>query len=293
MNSNENESCDEQQTAGFTLVAGGDGTCSTGELAAIINRRSGEKPSTQTIRNHAEKGTITGVKEPDRGWRFKPDAAEQYIRNRPTPKHGGKRKHADDGLPSQTLTGTATMARDARATIQARLTSDEHGNLPDPPANAMRLEDVLRLTEDELQAIVSIRTPTNLLDSSQLSRLDDINKLQLSAMKVKEKKGELVEGNKIARAWIDEQQRIAGYIMDVPKQVAPRIAAACWVSDEHTARICKMLKAEEVGSDIITMVANELARPPELAGRIREIIDDAVRKVFADVAAPPQEHEHE
>ena len=271
----------------FTLI-GDDGTMGPSELAAAIERKTGHRPTTQTIRNHASKGTISGQKHPKIGWRFTDLAIEQWVRNRPTPKHGGRRKNAGkrktDGLPSSTLTGIATRARDARQEIRAQLTPDDDGVLPEVPANAMRLIDVLRCTQEQVEAIVSIRTPVELMDSVQIARLDEINKLQHSSLKLAKEKGELVEARTVSAAWLEEQTRIANLVLNMPKAVSGRLAAACWISDEHRHRICSMIKEAGVDKDIITALSHELARPPEMVGRIRAMLDDALRKVMAEVA---------
>lgn len=281
----------------FTLVSDSDGTIGPTELSRLIERKTGSKgPTTETIRTHAKKGTITGTKDPDRGWRFASSAADEWINNHPTPRRGGRRagagkkKHGQSGtLPSETLTGPVADAHAARDAVGGRMKPDDDGNRGPPPPNAMLISDVLSCTRDELKALVYFNGHDGLMPSAAIDRLKELQSLQLADLKLAEKRGELVEASKIALAWATEQQRIAGLVIDIAKQVAPRIANACWVSDEHCGRICSMLKHEGVGGDIISVVSHELSKPPELAGRVREMIDDAVRRVMAEVAKPAKD----
>ncbi|PCI07956.1 hypothetical protein COB72_09315 [bacterium] len=278
---------------GFTLVSGDDGMVGPTELGKLIELRTKEKaPTAQTIRNHAAKGTLTGTKDPDQGWRFsRATAVDQWIDNRKPPKHGGKRRGAgkskDATRPSQTLTGPVTDGYAARSAIAARMALDDQGNLGPPPANAVLVTDVMMFTRAEVKALIIFNCHDGLLTTNHLSKLEKFQDLKFKDQKLAEKNGELVKASDIADAWSVEQSRIVNQVLSVPAKIAGRLSTAAWPSDETTSAICKLLHEEGVESDTVTIIGQMLAKPADLEGRFRMIIDAMVGKMMSEVAGPP------
>ena len=263
----------------------------TGQLVHLIERSTGDRVSTQTIRNHADAGRLKGTKTAD-GWRFDPSVAlEQWTRNRPTPKKGGKRRGAGRKKRQAPAPLTREMA-DIRATqqaVRARLVADEHGNLPPPPPGAMPVMDVLRITRDELTVLASFRgRDRDALSNVELDRIDTVQRQKSSELKLAREMGELVPAAEIAAAWTEAIGPIAARVEDLPKRVAARVATACWPGDEKRATIARVLRQQGVDGTVISAVLGELARPPELAGRVRVMIADEVGKVMSEIAKAPE-----
>lgn len=261
------------------------------EMARIIGRQTGNTPTPQTIRNHADKGTITGTKTPQ-GWKFDPAVVlAEWAANVRTTTHGGKRRNAGrkPGHADTPLTKATTNARDAMEAIREQMTPDGDGNLPDPPRGAMLVTDLLRLTEEQLNALVAINVHgRSLLSTTHLERLDRINKLHRSDMQLKKEKGELVPAGEIADAWRQAVSGVANVLEAMPKKTAARIANACWPGDSTRKTIARTLKAAEVDPTVISAVLGTLAQPPELVGRVRQLLDKEIGDAMHTIAEGPE-----
>lgn len=271
----------------FTL-APEDNTLSTGELADLVARRTGTRPTTQTVRNHAERGTIRGTKDPERGWRFPPAAVDEWVRNAATPRTGGKRRGAGRKPRSgdKPLTRVATDIRAAREAVRERLTADDQGQLPPvDPARMMRTIDVLRCTREELRALVSFGGPDeSLLGDAQLRRVSEWLDLQTKQLRLDKEKGTLVPVAEVADAWAEAAAGVAGRLEAIPRQLAPRLAEVCWPGDTTRKTIAQTLKAAGVDGAVISAVLGELARPATLVGRVRKEIEHAVGQAMGGIA---------
>lgn len=279
-----------EEASEFTLATE-DATIGPTELAALIARKTNsEPPTTQTIRNHAEKGTISGTKTPA-GWRFDRSAADEWVRNVPSPRKGGKRRGAGrkKSQGPRPLTQAASDHDHARRAIRDRMTPDENGVKDPPPPGAMRLIDVLGCTRAELMALVVHGGPDeSLLGDAQVRRLREVQELATAQLKLDKERGQLVPVERIATAWAEAIAPIAASVEDLPKRVAQRVANACWPGDEKRATIARVLKHHAVDPAVISAVLGELARPPELPGRVRVMIADEVGRVMSEIAGSPE-----
>jgi hypothetical protein len=257
------------------------------EMARIIGRELGTAPTAQTVRNHADKRTITGTKTAD-GWKFDPAVVvAEWRANVRTTAHGGRRRNAGrkTATPEPALTKATTRARDALEDIREQNTPDADGNLPEHPRGAMLVTDLLRLTEDQLDALVAVHVRGRaVLDNTHIDRLEAIKKLQRTDLQLKKEKGELVEAAKVADAWRVALAGVANALESMPKRVSSRVAAACWPGDNTRKSVAQTLKAAGVEPAVISAVLGILAQPPELVGRVRQMLDKEVGDAMHAIA---------
>lgn len=270
---------------GFALAEEDHFRLTTGELAKRLGVTS------QTVRNHADKlGGAVARKDSERGWRFTPDAIAAWKRTVPAARTGGKRRNAGRKpiAGDKPLTQNASDIQATRKDIRERMTPDESGQLAPPPAGAMRSIDVLHCTKAELLVLVSTGGPReDLLDDPRVRRVSEVLDLQFKQTRLDKERGALVPADQVADAWSREAQRVRDRVQTLPKRVGPRVAAACWVGDELVADICRVLKDNGVEGGVITAVADMLAKPPELGGRVRALIEDEVLGVMREIAEGP------
>lgn len=269
-------------------------TLTTGELATRIGKRTGTTPpTTQTVRNHADAGRISGTKT-DQGWRFRPEAVDEWVRNVPTPRTGGRRRgsgrkkeHGD-----RPLTRQAADVQHARDAVRARLTHDDRGEPPPlEPVGMMRLGDVLRCSREELMVLATCAADESLMSEAQMRRLRELQDLKGGELKLRKEMGELVPVSDIEDAWRDAAALVAAALENTPKRTAARIAAVCWPGDRTRQTIAGVLKGAGVEGAVITAVLGELAQPPELVGRVRELLSKEIGEAMHAIARGPGDTE--
>jgi hypothetical protein len=247
----------------------------------------------QTVRNHAAKlageaGGGHARKDPERGWRFKPSAVAAWKHAVPSARKGGRRRGAGrkKTIGEGPLTKTAADVARVRSDIRDRLTADENGELPPVnPEGMIRLQDVVRCTPEELAVLASAGGPSReLMSDGQVRRHSELLANKERALKLAKEEGTLVPVAQVADAWSKEQSRVRDQIQTLPKRIGPRVAAACWVGDELVADICRTLREHGVEGSVITRVADMLARPAALSGRVRELIEAEIVAVMRSIA---------
>jgi phage terminase Nu1 subunit (DNA packaging protein) len=260
----------------------------TGALAKLIAERlGGDGPTTQTIRNHAQAGTIKSWKRFGKLLRFKPAAAQEYLANAPSPSRGGKRKNAGrkKNKPAERtdapLTSRHADAAELRATIAARAADNEY------PEDAMRLEDVLNLSTAELRVLAWIGFEEIRLNTAAISRMKEIQSEQLTAMKLAKERGELVKADAVTSAWTESCQRVIEAMNALPKRAADTLASVAWVTDETIDQLCSMLHHQGTEPDVIDEARAILARPADHRTRIRAVLDAQTARVRESIAEQP------
>lgn len=272
---------------GFTLEADDGYTLTSGQLAERVG------VSDQTVRNHASKlGGEHARKHAKAGWRFRPSAVEVWKHVVPSARKGGKRRGSGrkKTLGERPLTKAAADVSHAKQAIRDRLTRDpETGELPHvDPTKLMRTIDVLRCTREELALIVSFaHIDESLLSDAQKRSLREAVDLKAADLKLEKEMGTLVPVEGIARAWGEESRRIRDQVETIGRRVSKPIASSCWVSDEVVAAVCRMLKEHGVEGGVVTAVADMLAPPADLVGRVRGFIDEEVQRVMDSIADQP------
>jgi len=259
----------------------------SGQLAARVG------VSAQTVRNHAaklagEEGGGHARKDPERGWRFKPSAVAAWRHAVPSARKGGRRRGAGrkKTVGDRPLTKTAADMDAARRAVRERLTADADGELPAVDASVlMRIDHVVRCTTEELAVLAATGGPSReLMSDAQVRRHSELLANKERALKLAKEEGTLVPAAQVADAWSKEQARVRDQIQTLPKRIGPRVAAACWVGDELVADICRTLREHGVEGAVITRVADMLARPPALSGRVRELIEAEIVAVMRSIA---------
>lgn len=272
----------------FSLENTADGyPLSTGKLAKLIaGETNAAPPTTQTIRNHVKRGTITSCRWVGKHLRFDANAVQEYLANAPSTSHGGKRSNA--GRKPSTppadapLTSRHADAAELRATIAQRAEDKQH------PADAVTYDDVIRMSRAELLTLAWVGLEELGLNTAAVSRIKEIQLEQAVAMKLAKERGELVKASDLAAAWSDSCQRIIESLAALPKRASGTVASVAWVPDETIDQLCSMLHHADTDPAAIDEARTLLARPADHRIRIRAAIDAELARVRDAIAdAPP------
>lgn len=261
-------------------------TITTGQLAELIAKKTGEEPPTrQTIRNHRKDGKITTWKQVGKRYLFATEAVAEYLANAKRPKHGGKRKNA--GRRKQAPPPPSELTRDAADAAAIRERIDERYDDNERPINGLTLDDVLRLTRPELTVLARVGLDAVGLTNTTIDRIGTIQRAQNEELKLAEKRGELVKVDRLTEAWSDSLQLILTELAALPKRAADSLSSIAWISDETVDSLCSLLHREGTDAELIDDVRSMLGRPADHAIKVRALLDSHVEGVRTTIAASP------
>ncbi len=280
------------ETESFTLTTD-EYPLTSGQLAARVG------VSAQTVRNHAaklagEEGGGHARKDPERGWRFKPSAVAAWRHAVPSARKGGRRRGAGrkKTVGDRPLTKTAADMDAARRAVRERLTADADGELPAVDASVlMRIDHVVRCTTEELAVLAATGGPSReLMSDAQVRRHSELLANKERALKLAKEEGTLVPAAQVADAWREALGGVANTLESTPKRAAARIAAACWPGDSERKAVAQTLRAAGVEPAVISAVLGTLAQPPELAGRVRQLLEKEIGEAMHTIAEGEESH---
>lgn len=170
----------------------------------------------QTVRNWRERG-MPATDSPG-GYTYDPGACERWAKeNAKYKRHGGRRQRA--GRKKQTP--PAPLA----AEFDAALLADEIAKRDSPPSGAMRIDDLLYLTPDELRTLVQ-RSDISNLSAAQADLLKGLLDTRRADLRLREIEGSFVPAGEIALTWTKRLAALRRSMESLAADLTPLVLAA-------------------------------------------------------------------
>lgn len=207
--------------------------------------------TSQSVRNWMNAGMPAAGRTKAGAYLFDPSECGAWIRaNRGGTAHGGKRRRA--GRPRL---HERTDRRMAERMDAARVRA-EVGGRDGPPVGAMRAEDLLRVTHEEVRALAAVADEAG-LTASQLQRLKTMIEVRAMERAEAERAGKLVDAERVREAF---ERRLRGAVRRleaVPDRVADAVLNALGSRGVPTAGLDPVVR--EAAMDEVIAAVNEAA----------------------------------